>query len=64
MKKLLALLAILPLAAPAQQNPQAPAAPSAAEQLGDPKLSEADQQKLVKIFQEVQEMRKIGRAHV
>ncbi|MFM2166173.1 MAG: hypothetical protein RIS79_544 [Verrucomicrobiota bacterium] len=61
MKKLLALLAILPLAATAQQNPQAPAAPSTAEQLGDAKLSEADQQKLVKIFQEVQEMRKQNR---
>ena len=61
MKKLFALLAILPLTAPAQQNPQAPAAPPTAAQLGDSKLSEADQQKLVKIFQEVQEMRKQNR---
>ena len=61
MKKFLALFAILPLAAMAQQNPQAPAAPSAAAQLGDPQLSEADQEKLVKIFQEVQEMRRQNR---
>jgi tetratricopeptide (TPR) repeat protein len=61
MKKLLALLAILPLAAHAQQNPQSPATPTSAEQLGDAKLSEADQQKLMKIFEEVQEMRKQNR---
>lgn len=61
MKKLLALLAAaLPLIAAAQENPP-PAAPPAAAELGDAKLSEADQQKLIKIFQDVQEMRKQNR---
>lgn len=61
MKKLLALLAAaLPLIAAAQENPP-PAAPPSAAELGDAQLSEADQQKLVKIFQDVQEMRKQNR---
>jgi Flp pilus assembly protein TadD len=61
MKKLLALLAAaLPLLAAAQDTPP-PAAPPAAAELGDAKLSEADQQKLIKIFQDVQEMRKQNR---
>ncbi len=61
MKKLLTLLAAaLPLLAAAQENPP-PAAPPAAAELGDAQLSEADQQKLVKIFQDVQEMRKQNR---
>jgi Flp pilus assembly protein TadD len=61
MKKLLALLAAaLPLIAAAQENPP-PAAPPSAAELGDTQLSEADQQKLIKIFQDVQEMRKQNR---
>lgn len=61
MKKLLALLAAaLPLLAAAQDTPPPAASPAAAE-LGDAQLSEADQQKLVKIFQDVQEMRKQNR---
>ncbi|MBK8040313.1 MAG: tetratricopeptide repeat protein [Verrucomicrobiaceae bacterium] len=61
MKKLLTLLAAaLPLLAAAQENPP-PAAPPSAAELGDAQLSEADQQKLVKIFQDVQEMRKQNR---
>jgi Flp pilus assembly protein TadD len=61
MKKLLALLAAaLPLIAAAQENPP-PTAPPAAAELGDAQLSEADQQKLIKIFQDVQEMRKQNR---
>ena len=61
MKKLLTLLAAaLPLLAAAQDTPP-PAAPPAAAELGDAKLSEADQQKLIKIFQDVQEMRKQNR---
>ena len=60
MNKLFALLAIFSLQAIAQQNPQAPAA-SSTEQLGGTKLSELDQQKLVKILQQVQEMRKQNR---
>ena len=61
MKKLLTLLAAaLPLLAAAQDTPP-PAAPPAAAELGDANLSEADQQKLVKIFQDVQEMRKQNR---
>ena len=61
MKKLLTLLAAaLPLLAAAQDTPPPAASPAAAE-LGDAQLSEADQQKLVKIFQDVQEMRKQNR---
>lgn len=61
MKKLLTLLAAaLPLLAAAQDTPP-PAAPPAAAELGDAQLSEADQQKLIKIFQDVQEMRKQNR---
>jgi Flp pilus assembly protein TadD len=61
MKKLLALLAAaLPLIAAAQENPP-PAAPPSAAELGDTQLSEADQQNLIKIFQDVQEMRKQNR---
>ncbi|MFM7606112.1 MAG: tetratricopeptide repeat protein [Prosthecobacter sp.] len=60
MKKIFVLLAIISLSANAQQNPQTTAR-SSNEQLGGEKLSELEQQKIVKILQLVQEMRKQNR---
>lgn len=61
MIKIFVFLASLPLAAVAQQNPQAPGGPPATGNAPVTKLSEADEQKLVKILQEVQEMRRQNR---